>query len=117
MTVIEGELSCVFMVEFVLVHIFAVNRNNRLAVVVHVPRLIDYGVLHRQSGGYSVIVVNGFAVQATVIIFFGVRTALGHHDEDIAMSRGIEVKRRSVVRLERNHLPIGILICHWSHAS
>ena len=102
------------MIELVLVHVFAVNRNNGLAMVVHVPGLIHDGVLDRQACGYGVIVFNSFAVQATFIIF-GVRTALGHHGEDIAMSRGIQVKGYCLVRLERNQLSIRNLVGCGSH--
>lgn len=99
------------MIKFVLVYVFAVNRDNRLAMVIHMARLVHSRVLDWQSGSYSVIVFDGFAVQAT-IVSFGVCTALAHHGEDIAMSRGIEVKRCRLVRLKWDHFLLGDLLCH-----
>ncbi len=38
----EGKLSCVFVIELMLVHIFAMNGHDGLAVVIHVTGLIHH---------------------------------------------------------------------------
>jgi len=99
------------MIEFVLVDVFAVDGDDGLAMMIHVSGFIDYRMLKWEASGYRMVVFDRFAMK-TSIIFFRVSTTFSHHGEDIAMSGGIQVKRRRLVRLKWNQSAFINVACH-----